>query len=134
MSYYFQDLNRRYQQDSLDLVITDDVRALESNIDNILRCPVGSFMFNRNFGSRLKHFLFEPMNDRTAMSIKIYLIEAVGAWEPRIFVDMQNTYVVPDYDGGISGMPGYFVRIVYQIRSTQQIGEYVRLLPTQVGA
>jgi phage baseplate assembly protein W len=91
-------------------------------------------MFNRNFGAKLKSFLFEPMNDRTAMSIKIYLVEAVGAWEPRIFVNMRDTYVIPDYDGGISGMSGYYVRIIYQIRTTQQIAEYVRVLPTQIGS
>jgi len=111
----------------------DDVAALEQNIDNILLCPLGSFMFNRGFGARLKHFLFEPMNDRTAMSIKIYLIEATKAFEPRILINMRDSYVIPDYDGGISGMPGYYVKLVYIIKSTQQIAEYVRILPTQIG-
>jgi phage baseplate assembly protein W len=128
MSSLFSDLNRKYHQNSIDLVITDAFLALDQNIDNILECPPRSFMFNRGFGARLRSFLFEPMNDQTAMEIKISLIKAIEQWEPRIYVNMRNTYVIPDYDNNT-----YYVSILYVVRSNNQIRQYERSLPTMVG-
>ena len=128
MSFYFNDLNRRYQQRSIELVITDDFRAIEQNIDNILECPVKSFMFNRAFGARLRSFIFEPINPQTAASIRIYLMEAIETWEPRIYVDMQNSYVIPEEDQHF-----YDVRLIYVVKSTGDIRPYVRSLPSMHG-
>jgi phage baseplate assembly protein W len=128
MKSYYSDIDRRYLQDSIELVITDDFKAVEANIDNILECPPRSFLFNRGFGSRLRSFLFEPMNEQTALGIKINLIEAIKAWEPRITISMRNTYVTPDYDNHT-----YYVRIIYILKSNEQAREYARVLPTQTG-
>ena len=54
--YFFNDLNRRFQQTSSELVITS-IEAMNQDIDNILECPVKSFMFNRGFGARIKSIL-----------------------------------------------------------------------------
>jgi phage baseplate assembly protein W len=128
VSQYFNDLNRKFHQNSIELVITDDFEAIEQNIDNILECPPRSFLFNRGFGSRLRSFLFEPMNDQTAMGIKINLIQAIEKWEPRISVRMKDTYVIPEYDNHI-----YYVRIIYVLKSSSQISVYERSLPTLTG-
>jgi phage baseplate assembly protein W len=133
MTLLYNDLNRYYLQQSPDLVSLDDVESVEMALDNILECPVRSFMFNRGFGAKLKSFLFEPINVMTSEAIKIYLIEATEAWEPRVTIDIRSTQVIPDVDGGISGMPGYYVRIVYVMRSTGQILQFIRALPTQTG-
>lgn len=127
-NYYFNDLNRYYQQRSIDIVILDDITAIEMNINNILECPRRSFLFNRGFGSRLRSFLFEPMNEQTASAIKIYMIEAISAWEPRVYVNMADTFVIPDYD-----QHTYYVRIVYVLKTNGSINELIRILPTQTG-
>jgi phage baseplate assembly protein W len=125
--YFFNDLNRRFQQTSNQLVITS-VDAMNQNIDNILECPVRSFMFNRGFGCRVKSILFDPMNDFTANRLKILFIEAIEQWEPRITLNFQASVVVPYYD-----IHTYVAYLIYTILSNQQIGTYVRALPTQVG-
>jgi phage baseplate assembly protein W len=126
--YFFNDLERRFQQRSNQIVVTG-ADALNENIDNILECPVGSFMFNRAFGSRIKSILFEPMNDLTAYRLKISIIEAIEKWEPRVLVLVQQSAVIPYYD-----IHFYNAYIVYQILANDQIVTYVRSLPTQVGA
>jgi phage baseplate assembly protein W len=125
--YFFNDLNRRFQQTSNELVITS-IAAMNQNIDNILECPVGSFMFNRGFGCRIKSILFEPMNDLTANRLKILFIEAIKAWEPRIILDFPTSVVLSYPDEHL-----YVAMLVYRILSNNQIGTYVRALPTQVG-
>jgi phage baseplate assembly protein W len=101
---------------------------MNQDIDNILECPVRSFMFNRGFGCRIKSILFDPMNDLTANRLKILFIEAIQAWEPRIRLDFQNSIVVSYPDLHL-----YVAALVYRILSNNQIGTYVRALPTQVG-
>lgn len=125
--FYFNDLNRRFQQTSNQLVITS-VDALNQDIDNILECPVRSFMFNRGFGCRIKSILFDPMNDFTANRLKILFIEAIERWEPRIRLDFRNSVVIPYYDDHL-----YVAYLIYTILSNNQIALYVRALPTQVG-
>ena len=125
--FFFNDLNRRFQQTSNQIVITG-VDALNQDIDNILECPVKSFMFNRGFGSKIKSILFDPMNDFTANRLKILFIEAIERWEPRVVLNFQASVVVPYYDIHV-----YVTYLVYTIRSNNQIGTYVRTLPTQVG-
>jgi phage baseplate assembly protein W len=125
--FYFNDLNRRFQQTSNQLVITS-VDALNMDIDNILECPKKSFMFNRGFGSQIKSILFEPMNDLTANKLKILFIEAIQAWEPRVRLDFQNSVVVPYPD-----IHQYVAYLIYTILSNNQIALYVRALPTQIG-
>lgn len=126
--FFFNDLNRRFQQTSNQLVITG-VDALNQDIDNILECPVKSFMFNRGFGCRIKSILFDPMNELTANRLKILFIEAIEAWEPRVRLDFRNSVVVPYPDQHL-----YVAYLIYRILSNNQIGRYVRALPTQVGA
>jgi phage baseplate assembly protein W len=125
--YFFNDLERRFLQRSNQIVVTG-ADALNENIDNILECPVGSFMFNRAFGSRIKSILFEPMNDLTAYRLKISIVEAIEKWEPRVQVVLQTSSVIPYYDIHL-----YVAQVVYIILSNNQIVTYVRSLPTQVG-
>jgi len=125
--YFFNDLNRRFQQTSNQLVITS-IEALNMDIDNILECPQKSFMFNRGFGSRIKSILFDPMNEMTANRLKILFIEAIELWEPRLRLNFQASAVIPYYD-----IHTYVAYLVYTILSNNQIGTYVRALPTQVG-
>ena len=125
--YFFNDLERRFNQRSNQIVVTG-ADALNENIDNILECPVGSFMFNRAFGSRIKSILFEQMNDLTAYRLKISVIEAIERWEPRVAVDVQTSVVTPFYDIHL-----YIASIVYVILSNDQIVTYVRSLPSQIG-
>jgi phage baseplate assembly protein W len=53
----------------------------------ILRTSVGERVYRPNFGSRLSELAFAPMNSETLLQIRIYVLEALEVWEPRITVD-----------------------------------------------
>ncbi len=53
----------------------------------ILRTGVGERVYRPNFGSRLSELAFAPMNSDTLLRIRIYVLEALEVWEPRIIVD-----------------------------------------------
>ena len=125
--FYFNDLNRKFKQLSNQIVVTG-AEALNMDIDNILECPKGSFMFNRDFGSRIKSVLFEPMNDITAHKLLILFIQAIETWEPRVKVIFPQSIVTPYYDCNL-----YVANIFYRILSTGEIASYSRSMLTQTG-
>jgi phage baseplate assembly protein W len=126
--YFFNDLNRRFQQTSTRLIVTGK-EALNLDIDNILECPPKSFMFHRDFGARIKSVLFEPMNDITANKLKILFIEAIERWEPRVRIIFPRCVVIPYYDNHL-----YLAVVSYVIIANNEIAQYVRTMATQVGS
>lgn len=53
----------------------------------ILRTGQGERVYRPNFGSRLSELAFAPMNSETLLRIRLYVIEALEIWEPRIYID-----------------------------------------------
>ncbi|MFN6515810.1 MAG: GPW/gp25 family protein [Nostoc sp. CreGUA01] len=64
----------------------EDQKVKES-IWIILRTGVGERVYRPNFGSRLSELAFAPLNTDTLLRIRIYVLEALEVWEPRIIVD-----------------------------------------------
>ena len=63
-----------------------DIDAINQSIDNILKTPKKTLLWDRDFGSRLNSLLFEPMTDNTVYRIKNYIQLAIGKYEKRISV------------------------------------------------
>lgn len=57
---------------------------IEESIVIILRTDLGERVYRPNFGSRLSELVFEPMNTKTLILIRLYVEEALEMWEPRI--------------------------------------------------
>lgn len=53
----------------------------------ILRTGQGERLYRPNFGSRLSELAFAPLNSETLLRIRLYVIEALEIWEPRIVID-----------------------------------------------
>ncbi len=92
--------------------VVDNASIYGSSLVNLFNCPIGSRgpLFEPEYGCRLYHFLQEPIDARTAESIRMDLIQAVSRWEPRISLDYGNTYVIPDHR-----IPGYKIRLAYTV-------------------
>jgi phage baseplate assembly protein W len=88
--------------------ISYDVDSINQSVITILTTPVGSRVFNRNFGSYIDGILFDPMDNVTVQRIKTELLTSIGQWEHRIVV--QNSVVIPDYTNQL-----YYVEITYVV-------------------
>lgn len=72
----------------------------------ILRTGIGERVYRPNFGSRLSELAFSPLNSATLVLIRLYVVEALEVWEPRI-TDLE-VYTEPDpIRGKVSIMINY---------------------------
>ncbi len=108
------------------LVIYSDInpvtplkKPLDINIDaifrslyNIFNTRKGERVFLPTFGCDIDDFVFELIDDATALLIYQRLVEAVETWEKRVTLDYARSYVEPDYDNNT-----YYVRMVFTINS-----------------
>lgn len=94
-----------------------DVLAVSNSIYNLLNSPLGSRgrIFQPEYGASLYQFLQEPLDQTTANKIRIGFIQALARWEPRITLDMANSYVNPNFN-----LYGYDVRIAYSLNLNQR--------------
>jgi len=87
-----------------------DEDAINNSILTILNTPVGSRVFNREFGSDINSILFDPMDEVTERRIRRELIDALSRWETRISLTTAN--VIADYPNS-----QYYVELEYLIPS-----------------
>lgn len=97
-----------------------NIRALMNSLFNLFQCPIGARgpIFEPEYGSILFNMLQEPLDLISAAKIKAGVIQAIQRWEPRIEVDMANTWVRPDYNRN-----GFLVRLVFILVATQEIAQ-----------
>ncbi|TAF04627.1 MAG: baseplate protein [Nostocales cyanobacterium] len=67
--------------------LSSDAQKVKESIWIILRTGVGERVYRPNFGSRLSELAFAPLNTDTLLRIRLYVLEALEVWEPRIIVD-----------------------------------------------
>lgn len=63
-----------------------------ASIVNILLTPIGTRVRKPDFGSRLYDLLFEPNDELLAALARVYIVEALRKWEPRIEVTEAEVY------------------------------------------
>ncbi len=80
------------------LQLSTDSPNLEESIYIILGTKLGERVYRPNFGSRLSELVFEPLNARTLMLVRIYVEEALELWEPRII--LQDILTIPNPNTG----------------------------------
>jgi phage baseplate assembly protein W len=67
--------------------ISSEDQKVRESIWIILRTGVGERVYRPNFGSRLSELAFAPLNTDTLLRIRLYVLEALEVWEPRIIVE-----------------------------------------------
>ena len=99
----FSDVNINLgQTSSYELLYNED--AVMGAILNILRTRKGTRPFRRNFGSNLLDYVFDPLDNATAMVMKMSITRDL-AMEPRVVVE--SVEVIPNYD-----LDAFYVSIV----------------------
>ncbi len=73
------------------LQLSSEAQKVKEAIWLILRTDIGERVYRPNFGCRLSELAFAPMNSDTLLRIRIYVQEALEAWEPRILLDEVRT-------------------------------------------
>lgn len=69
------------------LQLSSEGQNLEESIHLILRTSLGERVYRPEFGSRLSDLVFAPLNTHTLLLLRLYVEEALEAWEPRIELD-----------------------------------------------
>lgn len=76
---------------------TGDIRSLvRASIYQILGTKPGGRVMVPEFGSRLHEILFEPLDDIAIALARVYTIQAIEKWEPRVQLNDIGVSVSPD--------------------------------------
>ncbi|MDZ8221747.1 MULTISPECIES: GPW/gp25 family protein [unclassified Nostoc] len=67
--------------------LSSEAQKVKESIWLILRTDLGERLYRPDFGCRLSELAFAPLNKDTLLRIRIYVLEALQKWEPRIDVD-----------------------------------------------
>lgn len=120
------DLNTMISVNDLPDRLPDDVCIVACSFVNLLNCSIGarSKTFEPTYGTMLYHYLQEPIDDITAESIRISLIQAIGKWEPRVRLDYGKSQVTPEF-----ALPGYRIHLAFTMLATgedHEIDYYIK--------
>lgn len=69
------------------LKLSSEAQKVKEAIWLILRTDLGERVYRPDFGCRLSELAFAPLNNDTLLRIRIYVLEALQKWEPRIEID-----------------------------------------------
>ena len=80
----FKDINMTFKKHPVtdDLVVSRDASAIKQAIINLLLTNKGERLFNPNYGSDIRSYLFEPLDYGTATQIVGNIKHVIGKWEP----------------------------------------------------
>ena len=109
----FKDINITFKKHPVtnDLVVSKDASAIKQSIVNLLMTNKGERVYQPEYGSDLRRFLFEPMDFATAAAIQNNIISTLKKFEPRIGV--LSLEAIPNFDDN-----GFDVEMTYEIRGT----------------
>lgn len=88
-----------------------NIAAIYKSINNILSIGVGTRVFNREFGSKIQSYLFEPVSNKTSFAMLSNIITSIERWETRISLVRQLCTVeaYPDENK-------YIVQVVFGLK------------------
>jgi uncharacterized protein len=98
--------------------LSAEAQKVKESIWIILRTGVGERVYRPEFGSRLSELAFSPLNSDTLITIRLYVLQALEVWEPRI-TDI-TVYTEPD---PIRGKVG--ITIDYRLKDRPDIYSFV---------
>lgn len=103
----YSDLNQKTPTEQ-SLVTNFD--SIMQSLSNILNTRKTERLFKPEFGASLEDYLFEPIDDLTALDIIRTILVEVGKYETRIKLLTGKSKVIPDADNN-----KYDVTLAYKI-------------------
>jgi hypothetical protein len=114
----WSELDHRLIQDSQgNIKLAENVAAVMSSIDNILRTRKGERCMLPEFGSNLMDAVFEPLDDTILKYLSRDLKTTIKKWDDRVIVDDMQLY--PDPDQGFLS-----ITITFAIKGQSGLYEY----------
>jgi hypothetical protein len=118
MKVVWSELDHRLIQDSQgNIKLAENVAAVMSSIDNILRTRKGERCYLPEFGSNLMDAVFEPLDDTILKYLSRDLKTTIEKWDDRVIVDDMQLYPDPD-QGALS------ITVVFSIKGQSGLYEY----------
>ena len=109
----FRDVNITFKKHPVtdDVVVSKDNAAIKQAIVNLILTNKGERLFNPDYGSDIRSYLFEPLDYAIAGIIKNNMQLSLARYEPRIRVT--SIACVPNFqDNGLD------VEMTYEIRGS----------------
>ena len=112
----FKDINITFKKHPVtnDLVVSRDASAIKQAIVNLLLTNKGEKLFNPEYGSDIRAYLFEPLDYGTAAQIQRNIAYSVNKHEPR--VQIEDLRANPNFDDN-----GFDVEMTYSVRGSNDI-------------
>ena len=112
----FKDINITFKKHPVtdDLVVSKDASAIKQAIVNLLLTNKGEKLFNPEYGSDIRAYLFEPLDYGTAAQIQRNIAYSVNKHEPR--VQIEDLRANPNFDDN-----GFDVEMTYSVRGSNDI-------------
>lgn len=120
----FSDINSQALINGGPDVVYDSL-AIKNDIYNLLNCPVGSRLYEPEYGCALWSFLWEPCDMETAAQLEVSLLQSFQRWCERISIDRSKFWVRPTdtEDGYLINVAGIDIdtgtSFLYQVRTTR---------------
>jgi phage baseplate assembly protein W len=93
----WSDIDHRFIKDAQGtLKKAENVAAVMSSIDNILRTRKGERVMLPEFGSDLASIIFEPINSTTIKFLSRSLKDEIERWDDRVLIQTVDIYPDPD--------------------------------------
>ena len=109
----FRDLSIAFKKHPVtdDVVVSKDVAAIKQAIVNLLLTNKGEKLFNPDYGSGIREYLFEPLDYATAGQVTLNIKNTINTFEPRVAILSLST--TPNFDDN-----GFDVELTFDIRGT----------------
>jgi phage baseplate assembly protein W len=111
-SDFLPDLNPHPQTG--DIVRYVNENAVKRSIRNLVRTNAGERLFAPTVGGNIDKFLFEPLDNITASSIKDQITQVISNHEPRC--KLMSVDVIPRTE-----IDGYIINVNYMIINSQTV-------------
>ena len=112
----FKDINITFKKHPVtgDVVVSKDASAIKKAIVNLLLTNKSENLFNPEYGSDIRAYLFEPLDYGTAAQIQRNIAYSVNKHEPR--VQIEDLRANPNFDDN-----GFDVEMTYSVRGSNDI-------------
>lgn len=112
----FKDLSLSFAKNKVteDLLVKKEDAAVKQAVLNILLTNKGERVYDAQYGSNVRTYLFEPLDFGTAGSIRDEIVRTLKRYEPRVTI--QECLVEPNFDSN-----GFDVRLDFKVLSRADV-------------
>ena len=112
----FKDLSLTFAKNKVtdDILVKKEDAAVKQAVLNVLLTNKGERLYDKEYGSDIRSFLFEPLDFGTAGSIKDNIVRTLKTYEPR--ASIRSCIVEPNFDAN-----GFDVRLDFTVYSRSDL-------------